>query len=679
MMKKYRNVILYYLIMVFIMILMGITSLRMIYQVTYQRMVNEREQELTNFGINYNEKIDQLTQTINDLYYFPDIVWTITKSTYEPQDYLRLKSIEKLIHMTSLQNNWVAGYCIYFTNSHLVIDQSRIYMSLEEAYPDFIQVDQDSQETFIQKYILSDDGFYPEAVLNMDGKEKRVIPYTQRVNLSNGMVVIVFLDVDKMEEELGISGTMYSVEYRGTTLCSRLPAGTDHPDALFLSSQKDEYGLSFHTTILDHDLRTMQWVLIQRYLLILFVVTVAGILALMGADYHFNRSVRKMAGEYENQKLAIHRYYMNRLLDTLSSDHEVEKAGDFFGINQQYDSMAATVVSNDDKIDQTVKELLEGCPYSYVYMVRKGYRAEIIFYNLADPKLVTDDMEKRIMKIQNQMENGEKRPWIAFGNPYKPLHGIAVSWMEAKKTMKYCQKYPENDVFCYHQLPMSRDIVALDVEAKKKMQMLITSGEIQKAQQQFLELYEKQYGKELILNPVMANNFTAQIANVFLYAIETTITDSNKKEALMLQVAYLFSEQDSSGLKQQILTLIEKIGACSKQSEEDQNRQIKKILEYINQNYQNPDLSLQQMGELFHMNYGYFSQYFKQHTGKNFSQYLENIRMEKAIELLGDEASVTETMEQVGYLNRNTFYKAFTRVHGLSPKAYKEWKQKQPS
>lgn len=177
----------------------------------------------------------------------------------------------------------------------------------------------------------------------------------------------------------------------------------------------------------------------------------------------------------------------------------------------------------------------------------------------------------------------------------------------------------------------------------------------------------------------MANNFTAQIANVFLYAIETTITDSNKKEALMLQVAYLFSEQDSSGLKQQILTLIEKIGACSKQSEEDQNRQIKKILEYINQNYQNPDLSLQQMGELFHMNYGYFSQYFKQHTGKNFSQYLENIRMEKAIVLLGGGASVTETMEQVGYLNRNTFYKAFTRVHGLSPKAYKEWKQKQPS
>ena len=674
MMKKYRKLIRYYLFMVLIICFMGIISLRMIHQMVYSRMVDERKQELVNFGKEYNERIDQISQTINDLYYFPDIVWMMTKSDFQPQDYLRLKSVEHLIHMTNLQSSWIAGYGLYFASSNLFIDQSRIYMSTSEAYPAFFQVSDYSCDEFIKKYMGPDDGFYPEETLIIDGKKSTVIPYTQRINRSNGLVATVFFDVEKMEEAMGAAGSLYSIEYNGKILREHRSESGTKKEKLFLNSQEEEYGLSFHSAILDQDLQKMQRQILQRYLLLLLAVTSVGIVALITSDLHFNRSVRELAGEYESQKQAVNHFYMNRLLDGLSSEKEVEKAGEYYQMDPKLYSMAAILVSSDEMIQMVADQLFQSFQHPVLYIIKHGYRAEIIFYNLKDPnQLIQDTIEK----LSTLSVDTDVRPFIAFGNPYKLLRGISVSWMEARKTMRYRRKYPQSNVSCYNQLPMSKDIVALDVDAKKKMQVLLTSGEIEKARQQFLEIYEKQYCKELILNPVMANNFTAQIANVFLYAIETTVTDSNNKEALMLQVAYLFSESDKKGLEQQILELIDKIGSYSKQPEKDQNKQGQRMLEYIDQNYQDPDLSLQQMGEIFHMNYGYFSQYFKQHTGKNFSQYLEKIRMEKAIELLENGKTVTETMEAVGYLNRNTFYKAFTRVHGLSPKAYKEWKQNQ--
>ena len=60
---------------------------------------------------------------------------------------------------------------------------------------------------------------------------------------------------------------------------------------------------------------------------------------------------------------------------------------------------------------------------------------------------------------------------------------------------------------------------------------------------------------------------------------------------------------------------------------------INKIIEYISNHYYE-QLSLKQVADKFHFNYYYLSSYFSSHNTEGFSEYLNKIRIEKAIELL---------------------------------------------
>lgn len=93
---------------------------------------------------------------------------------------------------------------------------------------------------------------------------------------------------------------------------------------------------------------------------------------------------------------------------------------------------------------------------------------------------------------------------------------------------------------------------------------------------------------------------------------------------------------------------------------------------YINLNYRDPDLTLTTTADAFHMNEYYISSIFKQSTGINFSTYVEQVRIQKAQELLRESSLKTkEISEMVGYTSSNSFCRAFKRVTGMNPTDYR--------
>lgn len=64
--------------------------------------------------------------------------------------------------------------------------------------------------------------------------------------------------------------------------------------------------------------------------------------------------------------------------------------------------------------------------------------------------------------------------------------------------------------------------------------------------------------------------------------------------------------------------------------------------------------------------------YFRGVYGRNISDYMNRLRMEKAAELLADTGmSVLEVAEKVGYQNQSKFAAAFKREYALSPRQYR--------
>lgn len=91
------------------------------------------------------------------------------------------------------------------------------------------------------------------------------------------------------------------------------------------------------------------------------------------------------------------------------------------------------------------------------------------------------------------------------------------------------------------------------------------------------------------------------------------------------------------------------------------------IFEYINENYMK-DIALQNIAKMFYLNFTYCSSQFKKITGKSFSEYLTEVRMKKAYQLIKQNAvKPVDACFQVGYNDYYYFNKVFKKYFGYSP------------
>ena len=96
---------------------------------------------------------------------------------------------------------------------------------------------------------------------------------------------------------------------------------------------------------------------------------------------------------------------------------------------------------------------------------------------------------------------------------------------------------------------------------------------------------------------------------------------------------------------------------------------------YVYENFDKP-LSLDILGEAVHLHPAYLSKIFKEETNINLSNYITDIRMQKAAELLEQTGlKVNEIMYLTGYRKSQHFTKLFKEKFGVTPMEYRRKKQ----
>lgn len=94
------------------------------------------------------------------------------------------------------------------------------------------------------------------------------------------------------------------------------------------------------------------------------------------------------------------------------------------------------------------------------------------------------------------------------------------------------------------------------------------------------------------------------------------------------------------------------------------------ILTYLNAHYSD-DISLKKISEEFHLNSSYISQLIKSETGLTYTQYVTELRIGKARELLKTtDMSLSEISEAVGFNDYFYFIKKFKKETGVTPGKY---------
>ncbi|HBN55814.1 MAG TPA: hypothetical protein DD414_03480 [Lachnospiraceae bacterium] len=95
--------------------------------------------------------------------------------------------------------------------------------------------------------------------------------------------------------------------------------------------------------------------------------------------------------------------------------------------------------------------------------------------------------------------------------------------------------------------------------------------------------------------------------------------------------------------------------------------------EYTKQNYQNKELSLQEVADAVGISRTYFSKMFKETTGEKYWDYLSRCRIEKAKEyLLNTSLGQAQISEKVGYNSEFHFSRKFKELVGVSPNKFRK-------
>ena len=113
---------------------------------------------------------------------------------------------------------------------------------------------------------------------------------------------------------------------------------------------------------------------------------------------------------------------------------------------------------------------------------------------------------------------------------------------------------------------------------------------------------------------------------------------------------------------------------CKKENEDSASIYTNKIhsaIKYLETNY-TKNLSLDEVAGHININASYFSNIFKKETGMYFSDYLQNIRIEKSKSLLMQPCyKVYEIAESVGFMDEKYYFKVFKKLTGITPNQYR--------
>ncbi|MNC60279.1 HTH-type transcriptional regulator YesS [compost metagenome] len=103
--------------------------------------------------------------------------------------------------------------------------------------------------------------------------------------------------------------------------------------------------------------------------------------------------------------------------------------------------------------------------------------------------------------------------------------------------------------------------------------------------------------------------------------------------------------------------------------------QVKRVaeqaMEYIRQYYMK-DISPESCAEDTDTTLFFLSASFKQVTGKNFMDFLMEVRMEKAKELLRDTDLLISDVAELSGFQHSNFHRIFKKLEGMNPTQYKE-------
>ncbi|TLS49003.1 response regulator [Paenibacillus antri] len=352
------------------------------------------------------------------------------------------------------------------------------------------------------------------------------------------------------------------------------------------------------------------------------------------------------------------RYLPHLLLDTTADEEEIMRQFEMIGLNIDPSTCACAPVRIDwtpaSPADTVQRALLGG-------LIENASTVTLLPYGPIDRPLT-------MLAVGVDPEKGElteeiERIFRQASSRLRSLIGLTIEWRVETVYGRLIDFLEEQRSLRLRTEPTTDGRPRQWKEDKRRWIECLEAGKYEEAGR-LLKLYLATYGGERIddVKSILIQLFGSLSA---VYAAESG-------SARLMQLCKSEDLKEIERISESLLQGLSRREEEAGMNAETERRVISKAKQYIRENL-GKDLTLSEVADFVYLNPVYLSRLFKLETGSGFSDYVTEVRMNLAAQLLRDtNLKIYEICEKAGYKDVRHFYKLFKRYAGFSPSEYRE-------
>mgnify|MGYP004654926141 FL=1 len=263
---------------------------------------------------------------------------------------------------------------------------------------------------------------------------------------------------------------------------------------------------------------------------------------------------------------------------------------------------------------------------------------------------------------------------------YHGRENIVKAKTEAQELTSYAElmgdSSPVKNGYDHSEVPMDLSDKLLRTDLEKKFMQGITNRNfplLEKTMDSFVDL-------ELRIAPrypdLVKQHLVSHMEQM-LSAFSISVVEYDEAEApVVAQYRALLEQTSAQQLREHCLRLIAALQEYVESGSREHSDKVERALRYIEENYADPGICADRIGDALGLSASYVSRLLRQNTGMGVVDYIHAARLKKAKELLAStDLSVDDIAVQVGFSSRWTLTRSFKRYEETTPGAYREQHQ----
>ncbi len=281
-----------------------------------------------------------------------------------------------------------------------------------------------------------------------------------------------------------------------------------------------------------------------------------------------------------------------------------------------------------------------------------------------DVRILISDL---LSKLEGSIDN---EVYFAVGSIYNNIIDTYKSYNSALRALEFNLRTPSNkNIIWYNEIPDQMEDYYYPLEVETHLIKLVKAGKKEETTKLLSEMFEENIFKRK-LPKVMQKQFIYELQGTIIKLnSQINFTDKSKSILLDKEALYLEKVMYEDDIFNNISGIFNDMCDYVNKQKKSHNKNLEqRIVEYINLQFMDSQLSLCSVAERFDISETYLSYFFREQTGETFSHYIERIRIEYAYKLLKDKSmKVNQVSKAVGYNSDQSFRRAFKRVKNLNP------------